>query len=125
MRSGSSAVSAQRSSEGGPIAIHIDIHVFFLVYYHIASFRQFVLSLGRSIATIFIILTTFIITIIINSSLLPAQRTTPTQLITRNTTRCDNRDDLLHLSFTLKISIFSETYISLVPTYEVNLSPEE
>ena len=27
---------------------------------------------------------------------------------TRNVTRCNNRDDLLHLSFTLKISIFSE-----------------
>ena len=27
---------------------------------------------------------------------------------TRNATRCNNRDDLLHLSFILKISIFSE-----------------
>ena len=31
--------------------------------------------------------------------------------LTRNATRCDNRDDLLHLSFTLKILIFSEAYI--------------
>ena len=30
---------------------------------------------------------------------------------TRNAMRCSNRDDLLHLSFTLKISIFSEAYI--------------
>ena len=30
---------------------------------------------------------------------------------TRNAMRCNNRDDLLHLSFTLKISIFSEAYI--------------
>ena len=25
--------------------------------------------------------------------------------------RCNNRDDLLHLSFTLKTSIFSEAYL--------------
>ena len=30
--------------------------------------------------------------------------------ITRNATRFNNRDDLLHVSFTLKISIFSEAY---------------
>ena len=30
---------------------------------------------------------------------------------TRNTTSCNNRDDLLHPSVTLKISIFSEAYI--------------
>ena len=30
------------------------------------------------------------------------------QIKTRNATRCNNRDDLLHLTFTLKISIFSE-----------------
>ena len=30
---------------------------------------------------------------------------------TRNAMRCNNRDDSLHLSFTLKISIFSEAYI--------------
>ena len=34
-----------------------------------------------------------------------------TQGITRDATRCNNRDDLLHVNFTLKISIFSETYI--------------
>ena len=32
-------------------------------------------------------------------------------LKTRNATRCNNRDDLLHLSFTLKVSIFSEAHI--------------
>ena len=32
------------------------------------------------------------------------------QIRTRNTTRCNNHDDLLHLSFTLKISIFLEAY---------------
>ena len=31
--------------------------------------------------------------------------------VTRNATRCNNRDDLLHLRFTLKISKFSETYV--------------
>ena len=31
--------------------------------------------------------------------------------ITRNAMRCNNHDDLLHLGFTLKISIFSEDYI--------------
>ena len=30
---------------------------------------------------------------------------------TRNTTHSNNRNDLLHLGFTLKISIFSEVYI--------------
>ena len=30
---------------------------------------------------------------------------------TRNSTRCNNRDDLLHLSLILKISILSEAYI--------------
>ena len=30
------------------------------------------------------------------------------QIKTRNPTRCNNRDDLLHYSFTLKISIFLE-----------------
>ena len=30
---------------------------------------------------------------------------------TRNATRCNNRDDLVHLSFILKIPIFSEAYI--------------
>ena len=29
----------------------------------------------------------------------------------RNATRCNNRNDLLHLNFTLKVSIFSEAYI--------------
>ena len=29
------------------------------------------------------------------------------QIKTRNATRCNNRDDLLHFSFTLKVSIFS------------------
>ena len=33
------------------------------------------------------------------------------QIKIRNATCCNNRDDLLHLSFTLKISIFSEAYI--------------
>ena len=32
--------------------------------------------------------------------------------ITRDATRCNNRDDLLLLSFTLKISIFSEALYS-------------
>ena len=31
------------------------------------------------------------------------------QIKTRNATRCNNRDDLLHLSFTLEISIFRRT----------------
>ena len=31
--------------------------------------------------------------------------------LTRNATHCNNRDDLLHLSLTLKNSIFSEAYI--------------
>ena len=30
---------------------------------------------------------------------------------TRNATRCNNRNDLLHLSLTLKISILSEAYV--------------
>ena len=30
---------------------------------------------------------------------------------TRNAMRCNNRDDLLQLSFTLKISIFSKAYV--------------
>ena len=33
------------------------------------------------------------------------------QTKTRNATRCNNRDDLLHLSFSLKISVFSEAYV--------------
>ena len=33
------------------------------------------------------------------------------QTRTRNATRCNNRNDLLHLSFTLKILIFSNVYI--------------
>ena len=33
------------------------------------------------------------------------------QVETRNAMRCNNRDDLLHLSFTLKFSIFSKAYI--------------
>ena len=33
------------------------------------------------------------------------------QNITRNSLRCNNRNDLLHLSYTLKISIFSEAYL--------------
>ena len=38
--------------------------------------------------------------------------TTPNSLSkTRNATRCNNRDHLLYLSFTLKISIFSGVYI--------------
>ena len=32
-------------------------------------------------------------------------------IATRNTTRCNNRDDLLQLSFTLKVLIFSEAHI--------------
>ena len=32
-------------------------------------------------------------------------------ITTRNATRCNNRDHLLHLSFILEISMFSETYI--------------
>ena len=32
------------------------------------------------------------------------------QFTTRNAMRCNNHDDLIHLSFTLKISIFSEAY---------------
>ena len=32
-------------------------------------------------------------------------------LKTRNATCCNNRDDLFHLSFTLKVSVFSEAYI--------------
>ena len=32
--------------------------------------------------------------------------------LNKNATRCNNRDDLVHLiSFTLKISVFSEAYI--------------
>ena len=31
--------------------------------------------------------------------------------LTKNATRCNNCDDLLHLRFTLKISIFSEAYM--------------
>ena len=30
---------------------------------------------------------------------------------TRNSTRCNNRNDSLHLSFTFKISVFSEAYV--------------
>ena len=30
---------------------------------------------------------------------------------TRNAMRCNNRDDLFHPNFTLKISIFSEAYV--------------
>ena len=30
---------------------------------------------------------------------------------TRNAMRCNNRDDLLHISFNLKISMFSEAYV--------------
>ena len=33
------------------------------------------------------------------------------QIKTRKATRCNNRDDLLYLSFNFKISIFSEAYI--------------
>ena len=33
------------------------------------------------------------------------------QMKIRSATRCRNRNDLLHLSFTLKISIFLEAYI--------------
>ena len=33
------------------------------------------------------------------------------QIKARNARPCNNRNDLLHLSFTLKISIFSEAYI--------------
>ena len=33
------------------------------------------------------------------------------KLSTRNATHCNNRDDFLHLSFTLKVSIFSKAYI--------------
>ena len=35
---------------------------------------------------------------------------------TKNAMLCNNRDDLLHLSFTLKISIFSEVYIQFSRT---------
>ena len=33
------------------------------------------------------------------------------QNLTRNAARCNDHDDLLHLSFIWKISIFSETYL--------------
>ena len=32
-------------------------------------------------------------------------------ILARNATSCNNSDDLLYLSFSLKISIFSEAYI--------------
>ena len=35
---------------------------------------------------------------------------------TRNATRCNDHDNLLHLSFTLKISTFSEAYIYIYIT---------
>ena len=45
---------------------------------------------------------------ILNNRILPLNNKI---METRKATRCNNRDDLLHLSFTLKISIFSEAYI--------------
>ena len=41
--------------------------------------------------------------------------------ITRDATRCNNRDDLLHFSFTFKISIFSETYVTQSRTFMMEL----
>ena len=37
--------------------------------------------------------------------------------LTRNTTRCNNRNDLLYLSFTLKILIFFEVYIYITQSH--------
>ena len=47
-------------------------------------------------------------TTILNNRILPLNNEI---MKTRKATHCNNRDDLLHLSFTLKISIFSEAYI--------------
>ena len=52
------------------------------------------------------------------SNLLPECET---NTITRNATRCKNRDDLLKFSFILKISIFSEVYLEPSRTYAVKL----
>ena len=40
---------------------------------------------------------------------------------TKNATRCNNRDDLLYVSFTLKISIFSEVNIQTSRTSMMEL----
>ena len=40
---------------------------------------------------------------------------------TKNTTRCNNHDDLLNLDFTLKIPIFSEACIQPIRTSMMEL----
>ena len=45
------------------------------------------------------------------SNLISFLREYETNNITRNTMRCNNCDDLLYLSFILKIPIFSEVYL--------------
>ena len=45
------------------------------------------------------------------SNLISLLREYETNNITRNTMRCNNCDDLLYLSFILKIPIFSEVYL--------------
>ena len=49
--------------------------------------------------------------LIISTNELPEIQIGDFSIKTRNAMRCNNRDDSLHLSFTLKISIFSEAYI--------------
>ena len=49
--------------------------------------------------------------IIISTNELPEIQIGDFSIKTRNAMRCNNRNDLIHLSFTLKISIFSEAYI--------------
>ena len=45
------------------------------------------------------------------SNLINFLREYETNTITRNAMRCNNRDDLLNLSFTLEIPIFSEVFL--------------
>ena len=45
------------------------------------------------------------------SNLISLLRECETSTITRNAMRCNNCDDLLNLSFILKIPIFSEVYL--------------
>ena len=45
------------------------------------------------------------------SNLISFLREYETNPITRNAMRCNNRDDLLNLSFVLKIQIFSEVFL--------------
>ena len=45
------------------------------------------------------------------SNLISLLREYETNNITRNTMRCNNCDDLLYLSFILKIPIFTEVYL--------------